>query len=82
MAVMRLLIATVLVVASAGAAPAQSPLVADLRAVEARYHEDPTRLDRLYQGLTEALKTDSHLDNFLALAQISYMWGDVRARTP
>jgi len=82
MSVMRLLIATVLVVASAGAAPAQSPLVADLRAVEARYHEDPTRLDRLYQGLTEALKTDSHLDNFLALAQISYMWGDVRARTP
>jgi tetratricopeptide (TPR) repeat protein len=28
------------------------------------------------------LKTDSHLDNFLALAQISYMWGDVRAKTP
>ena len=81
MSAMRLLIATVLVVAAAGAASAQSPLVTELRAVEARYHEDPTRLDRLYQGLSNAVTTDSHLDNFLALAQISYMWGDVRART-
>ncbi len=78
----RALLAALLVLTAAGGASAQSPLVAELRTWDTRYHEDPARLDRLYQGLTEALKTDSHLDNFLALAQISYMWGDVRAKTP
>lgn len=78
----RALLAALLVLATVGGASAQSPLVAELRTWDTRYHEDPARLDRLYQGLTEALKADSHLDNFLALAQISYMWGDVRAKTP
>ncbi|MBI2524785.1 MAG: tetratricopeptide repeat protein [Candidatus Rokubacteria bacterium] len=78
---MRALLAALLVLATAVGAAAQSPLVAELRAWEARYHEEPGRLDRLYQGLTEAVKTDSHIDNYLALAQICFMWGDVRARS-
>ena len=61
---------------------AQSPLVGELRAFATRYHEDPARLDRLYTGLTEAVRTDSHLENFLALAEICFIWGDIRARTP
>ncbi len=73
-------VALVLVLSVTGAW-AQSPLVAQLRRFENRYHEDPSRLDRLYTGLTEAVKTDSHLDNLLALAQICFMWGDIRART-
>lgn len=64
-----------------GAALAQSPLAAELRAFATRYHEDPARLDALYTGLIEAVKTDSHLDNFLALAQAAFLWGDIRART-
>jgi tetratricopeptide (TPR) repeat protein len=60
---------------------AQSPLVAELKSFTTRYHENPARLDALYQGLAEAVKTDSHLDNFLALAEISFVWGDVRAKT-
>jgi tetratricopeptide (TPR) repeat protein len=67
--------------ATAGAARAQSPLVAELQAFATRYHETPARLDRLYQGLTEAVRADSHLDNLLALAEICFIWGDVRAAT-
>lgn len=79
---MRVLaIALYAVLGSAAAAQAQSPLVGELRAFATRYHEDPPRLDRLYHGLAEAVKTDSHLDNFLALAQIGFIWGDIRART-
>lgn len=78
---MRAAGAVAVVLLSVTAAWAQSPLVAELRLFDSRYHEDPPRLDRLYAGLTEAVKTDSHLDNLLALAQICFMWGDIRART-
>jgi tetratricopeptide (TPR) repeat protein len=74
-------LALVALLATAGAARAQSPLVAELQAFATRYHEDPSRLDRLYQGLSEAVRTDSHLDNLLALAEICFIWGDVRAAT-
>jgi tetratricopeptide (TPR) repeat protein len=60
---------------------AQSPLVAELKAWASRYHEDPAKLDQLRQGLTEAVKRDSHVDNWIALAQICFIWGDIRART-
>ena len=76
-----LLVATLLAPPAGGTAQAQSPLAAEPRAFASRYHEDPPRLDTLYTGLTEALKTDPHLDNFLALAQAAFLWGDIRART-
>ncbi len=75
------LVAALLALLAGGAAQAQSPLAAELRAFASRYHEDPPRLDALYAGLTEAVKTDSHLDNLLALAQAAFIWGDIRART-
>jgi predicted Zn-dependent protease len=65
-----------------GTAVAQSPLVAELRVVATRYHEDPTRLDRIREGLERVVQTDSHVANYVALAQVSFIWGDIRARTP
>jgi tetratricopeptide (TPR) repeat protein len=61
---------------------AQSPLVDQVRDVASTYHEDPSRLDRVRQALEQAVKTDSHVENLLALAHVSFMWGDVRARNP
>lgn len=66
--------------AVAGAA-AQSPLVAELNVVATRYHEDPSSLDRMRQGIEQAVKTDTHVDNLVALARVSFLWGDIRARS-
>ena len=65
-----------------GTAIAQSPLVAELRVVATRYHEDPARLDRIRDGLEQAVRSDSHVANYVALAQVSFIWGDIRASTP
>ena len=62
-------------------AAAQSPLVAELRQVSVRYHEDPARLDVLREGLQRDAAVDPRVENLVALAQISFIWGDVRART-
>jgi tetratricopeptide (TPR) repeat protein len=67
---------------AASPALAQSPLVAELAALSRRYHQDPGRLDSVYAGLSEAVKSDSHPDNMIALAHAAFIWGDVRARTP
>ena len=77
-----LALALLVLLSGAAAAGAQSPLAAELRAFSTRYHEDPPRLDRLYQDLIETVKADSHLDNLLALAQACFIWGDIRAKTP
>jgi tetratricopeptide (TPR) repeat protein len=68
-----------LAVAEAGA---QSPLAAEVETLAYRYHENPARLDQVRAGLEEALKTDTHVKNLLALARVSFIWGDVRATTP
>jgi Tetratricopeptide repeat len=49
--------------------------------VAANYHEDPGRLDRLRSGLEDAVKTDSHVENLMALSQACFIWGEVRARS-
>ena len=41
---------------------AQSPLVAELESFATRYHEDPPKLDRLREGLTQAAKAVRALD--------------------
>ena len=63
------------------AAPARgtSPLVAELANFFNRYHEDPARLDAIRTGLEEAVKTDPDVPNLLALAQVCFIWGDIRA---
>ncbi len=50
-----------------------------MRALYPRYHERPERLDEIRRGLEEVLTTDPHVDNLLALAQVSFTWGDIRA---
>jgi tetratricopeptide (TPR) repeat protein len=65
-----------------GLARAQSPLARELEVVAHRYHENPKRLDEIREGLERALETDSHPDNWVALARVSFIWGDIRAATP
>lgn len=68
-------------VAHAGAAAGPSPLVEELKTLHAHYHTDPGRLDAVRDGLLEAVKADPRLENLLALAQVSFIWGDIRAAT-
>jgi tetratricopeptide (TPR) repeat protein len=62
-------------------AHAQSPLVAEVETVASSYHNDPTRLDHLREGLERTITTDAHVENLVALARVSYIWGDIRAMT-
>jgi tetratricopeptide (TPR) repeat protein len=62
-------------------AAARSSLVSEVDSVATRYHEDPTRLDRLYAELTEAVNADPDVSNLVALSRIAFVWGDVRARS-
>jgi tetratricopeptide (TPR) repeat protein len=78
----RLVAPVVLLLVAGTPALALSPFVAELAGLSRRYHQDPGRLDAVYTGLSEAVKSDSHPDNMIALAQAAFIWGDVRARTP
>ena len=73
-----------LVVAALGLAPAialgQSP-VESARALVARYHEDPVRIDRARDLLEAALTRDSQVDTMVMLAYVHFLYGDVRATT-
>ena len=78
---MRLLAVMALILCTVTAASAQSPLAAEVRALAARYHEDPARIDSLRAGMTRAVESDPQVENLLALAQIAFLYGDVRATT-
>jgi tetratricopeptide (TPR) repeat protein len=79
---MRVVLLALALLLGAGTAWAQSPLVAEVRVWSARYHENLPRIDQMRAALAEALKTDSHVDNMIALAQVCFIWGDIRAKTP
>ncbi len=79
---MRILVLALAVLLGAATAWAQSPLVAEVRTWSTRYHENPPRIDQMRAALAEAVKTDSHVDNLIALAQVCFIWGDIRAKTP
>ena len=68
-------------VAGAAVAHARSPLVGQLNVVATRYHEDPARRDTLREGLEQAVRDDPDAANFTALSRVSFIWGDVRARS-
>lgn len=68
-------------VAGAAVAHARSPLVGQLNVVATRYHEDPARLDALREGLEQAVRDDPDAANFTALSRVSFIWGDVRAKS-
>jgi pyruvate/2-oxoglutarate dehydrogenase complex dihydrolipoamide dehydrogenase (E3) component len=60
---------------------AQSPFVAELQTAATSYHHDLAQLDRIREGLERTIKTDSHIANLVALARVSFLWGNVRATT-
>ena len=78
---MRLLGAMLLVLCASVPASAQSPLAAEVRALASRYHEDPARIDTLRAAMTRAAESDPQVENLLALAQIAFLAGDIRATT-
>lgn len=78
---MRALIASVLTLLAATGAQAQSPVAADVRAWTTRYHEDPARIDRARAELTRVVNVDPHVDDLVALAQVCFIWGDIRAKS-
>jgi hypothetical protein len=77
----RVLLAALVVLGAGTAAAAQSPLVAELREVSVSYHRDPGRLDGLRDGIERTAASDPRVEHLVALAQVSFIWGDVRART-
>lgn len=48
----------------------------------ARYHEDPSRLDRARDLLEAAIKQERRVDALILLARVHFLVGDVRATTP
>ena len=74
-------LAALLVILSVSAADAQSPLAGQMRSWAARYHLDLPGVDRMRAQLAEAARADPHIDNLVALAEVCFIWGDVRART-
>jgi tetratricopeptide (TPR) repeat protein len=73
------LVLLALVVAPA-AAPGQSP-AESARQLVARYHEDPTVIDRARDQLELALARDRQVDTMVMLAFVHFLYGDVRATT-
>jgi hypothetical protein len=59
-----------------GQSPAESA-----RALVARYHEDPSLIDRARDLLEAALARDSQVDTMVMLSYVHFLYGDVRATT-
>jgi tetratricopeptide (TPR) repeat protein len=76
---LRLLLAAILSVAVI--AEAQTPLES-ARALVARYHEDPTTLDRARELLEAALAKDAQVDTMIMLSYVHFLWADTRATSP
>ena len=69
-----------LLVASAAFA-ADPALVTRMAHLATHYHEDPARLDAGRAELEAAVAAEPSVPVMVTLAQITYIWGDVRAKT-
>jgi tetratricopeptide (TPR) repeat protein len=76
----RRLAVVAVVLAAAASAWAQGPVEA-ARALVARYHEDPARLDRARDLLDAALAKDPKVETMTMLSYVQFLIGDVRATT-
>jgi tetratricopeptide (TPR) repeat protein len=77
-------VATAVLLVLLAACPAwaeSSSLVAEVGASAGRYHEDPARLDSYRARLSEAAKAHPDAETLVALAQVCFLWGDIRANT-
>jgi tetratricopeptide (TPR) repeat protein len=73
--------AILLVLLAAGPAGSPSSLAAEVFASAGRYHEDLARIDTFRVRLAEAVRTEPQADALIALAQVCFIWGDIRARS-
>ena len=79
---MRALAASLALLTAVATAWAGSPpLVGELQALSTRYHENPKKIDQLKAALEKAAEADPDFDTLLALAQVCFIYGDVRATT-
>jgi tetratricopeptide (TPR) repeat protein len=62
-------------------AGARSPLVAELETLATHYHENPSRLDAVKDGLARAVEQDPDAETWIALSRVCFIWGDIRATT-
>src|SRR5215813_2545183 len=79
---MRAILTALALLAVVGTAWAGSPLVRELQALSTRYNENPEKIDELKAALEKAGESQAaDVDTLLALAQVCFMYGDVRATT-
>ena len=76
----RILLVVAALVLAPSTALGQSP-VESARALVARYHEDPSLIDRARDLLEAALARDRQVDTMVMLAYVHFLYGDVRATT-
>lgn len=76
-----LAVSVLLVLLSVPPVLARSPLVAEVRTFSSRYHENLARLDTIREELEQAIKADPDVGDLVALAQVCFIWGDIRAVT-
>jgi tetratricopeptide (TPR) repeat protein len=74
----RLAAALLVALLSPALAGAQ-PAVDSARALVARYHEDPSAIDRARDALEAALQRDRQVDTMVMLSYVHVLYGDVRA---
>jgi len=72
---------TLFVVCPAPARAADAELVPRMQRLTTHYHEDPARLDAGRAELEAAVKSQPSVAVLVMLAQISYVWGDIRGST-
>jgi tetratricopeptide (TPR) repeat protein len=65
----------------APASAADAGLLPRMERLLTHYHEDPTRLDAARTELEAAVASQSSVALLVMLAQISYVWGDIRGST-
>jgi tetratricopeptide (TPR) repeat protein len=73
-------LALLVLAALPSAARGQTP-VESARALVARYHEDPTAIDRARDLLEAALARDRRVETMVMLSYVHFLVGDVRATT-
>ena len=76
-----LLVSSLIVLLTGPQAWARSPLAAEVRSFSVRYHERLSRIDTIREELRQATKDGADIDDLIALAQVCFIWGDIRAAT-
>ena len=77
----RLFFSMLLVLLAGAPSWARSPLAAEVGTFSTLYHERLARVDTIREELERATDKDGDVDDLIALAQVCFIWGDVRATT-